>query len=93
MSEGAKKLLKDKKVMIVSSDFADEIERLSEKIQTSQNDFMATAIELLKVALSREVVMRKPESNIEIKMPLISGIFLGSLGFVLGYYFKKEESK
>ncbi len=26
-------------------------------------------------------------------LPLISGIFLGSLGFVLGYYFRKEEDK
>lgn len=26
-------------------------------------------------------------------LPLISGIFLGSLGFVLGYYFRKSEGK
>jgi hypothetical protein len=26
-------------------------------------------------------------------LPLISGIFLGSLGFVLGYYFRKSEGE
>lgn len=31
--------------------------------------------------------------NLEIVIPLISGVFLGTLGFVLGYYFRKEEEK
>lgn len=31
--------------------------------------------------------------NLEKILPLISGIFLGSLGFVLGYYFRKDEEK
>ncbi len=29
--------------------------------------------------------------NISTILPLISGIFLGSLGFVIGYYFKKTD--
>lgn len=29
--------------------------------------------------------------NISTILPLISGIFLGSLGFVIGYYFKKSD--
>lgn len=31
--------------------------------------------------------------NLNTLLPLVSGIFLGSLGFVLGYYFKKEDDK
>lgn len=31
--------------------------------------------------------------NISTILPLISGIFLGSLGFVIGYYFKKSDEK
>jgi hypothetical protein len=30
--------------------------------------------------------------NLRIILPLLSGIFLGTLGFVLGYYFRKSES-
>jgi hypothetical protein len=29
--------------------------------------------------------------NLKELLPLVSGIFLGSLGFVLGYYFKKDK--
>lgn len=29
--------------------------------------------------------------NLQIILPLLSGIFLGTLGFVLGYYFRKSE--
>lgn len=29
--------------------------------------------------------------NLTTVMPLLSGIFLGTLGFVLGYYFRKED--
>jgi hypothetical protein len=29
--------------------------------------------------------------NLQVILPLISGIFLGTLGFVIGYYFKKEN--
>ncbi len=29
--------------------------------------------------------------NLEVIIPLISGVFLGTLGFVLGYYFRKAE--
>jgi hypothetical protein len=29
--------------------------------------------------------------NLEVIIPLISGVFLGTLGFVLGYYFRKGE--
>lgn len=31
--------------------------------------------------------------NLSTVLPLISGIFLGSLGFVLGYYFRKVEGE
>lgn len=31
--------------------------------------------------------------NLSTILPLISGIFLGSLGFVLGYYFRKAEAE
>ena len=31
--------------------------------------------------------------NLREILPLLSGIFLGTLGFVLGYYFKKSEEK
>lgn len=31
--------------------------------------------------------------NLKEVLPLISGIFLGSLGFVLGYYFRKDEEQ
>lgn len=30
--------------------------------------------------------------NLRIVLPLLSGIFLGTLGFVLGYYFRKSEN-
>lgn len=30
--------------------------------------------------------------NLRIILPLLSGIFLGTLGFVLGYYFRKSET-
>lgn len=29
--------------------------------------------------------------NLQIILPLLSGIFLGTLGFVIGYYFRKSE--
>lgn len=29
--------------------------------------------------------------NLSVVMPLLSGLFLGSLGFVIGYYFRKGE--
>lgn len=32
-------------------------------------------------------------ANLSTVLPLISGIFLGTLGFVLGYYFKKMEDE
>ncbi len=38
--------------------------------------------------LSRQVSI---VDNLEKVLPLLSGIFLGSLGFVLGYYFRKAE--
>lgn len=31
--------------------------------------------------------------NLQVILPLLSGIFLGLLGFVVGYYFRKEEEK
>jgi superfamily I DNA and/or RNA helicase len=31
--------------------------------------------------------------NLQKLLPLISGIFLGSLGFVIGYYFRKDEEE
>ncbi|MCA9381078.1 hypothetical protein KC678_02340 [Candidatus Dojkabacteria bacterium] len=31
--------------------------------------------------------------NLSVVIPLISGVFLGTLGFVLGYYFRREEEK
>ncbi len=31
--------------------------------------------------------------NLEVVIPLISGVFLGTLGFVLGYYFRKGEEE
>lgn len=31
--------------------------------------------------------------NLRIVLPLLSGIFLGTLGFVLGYYFRKSENE
>jgi nitrogen fixation/metabolism regulation signal transduction histidine kinase len=40
-------------------------------------------------------VLRKVSiiENLTTLIPLISGVFLGSLGFVLGYYFKKEDTE
>lgn len=31
--------------------------------------------------------------NLSTLLPLVSGIFLGTLGFVLGYYFKKDSNR
>lgn len=31
--------------------------------------------------------------NLQVVLPLLSGIFLGLLGFVVGYYFRKEEER
>lgn len=32
-------------------------------------------------------------ANLEKLLPIISGIFLGTLGFVIGYYFRKDEEE
>ncbi|MCA9387406.1 hypothetical protein KC669_05235, partial [Candidatus Dojkabacteria bacterium] len=31
--------------------------------------------------------------NLSVVIPLVSGVFLGTLGFVLGYYFRREEEQ
>ena len=49
--------------------------------------FVGMAIAVLD-GLARKVSIIE---NLEVIIPLISGVFLGTLGFVLGYYFRKGE--
>lgn len=74
--KSSKNLIKNKnaKIMIVSEEFATEVESLSRKMKTNPKDVISAAVELLKLSLSREVILRKPDSDIEIKLPLFKSI-------------------
>lgn len=71
MNNSVQNLLKNKKakIMVVDQEFANEIDNLSKKMGTSSKDVVAAAIELLKLAMGREVILRKPNSDSEINLP------------------------
>lgn len=62
------------KIMLVDEQLAKDVERLSSKMQTSPADVVVTALELLKLTLGREVIIRKSKSNKEILLPIFKSI-------------------
>lgn len=54
--------------MVVSEELARDVEELQKKMHTSALDVVASALELLKLSLNNEVILRNPESGAEKKV-------------------------
>lgn len=93
----------EEQVIVLDDDYyASEIEKT--KILKKREDFRGTLalvytvstflLFLIGMAIAVVDGMNRDVSiieNLERILPLLSGIFLGTLGFVLGYYFRKSD--
>lgn len=60
--------------MVVNENLANNVEDLQKKMHTSALDVVASALELLKLSLNNEVILRNPETGAEKKITAFKDI-------------------
>lgn len=70
MNINIKKLLRRRntKLMVVTDDIAEQIREISKDLDTSSIDVLASALELLKLSLNKEIIIKEDNNQLKISL-------------------------
>lgn len=73
MNQKLKKILRSQNVKLVAipDSLADRTKKIAENMNTTAADVLNLGLELLELSLGREVVIRKPDESVEMRLPIL----------------------